>query len=86
MITKSTLDLRISMLLCKNGYNNWISIFICSIISILCGLIIIVNPNMGGVALITSIGVIIVLYSISNIIDTIVFKKDIKDITKLLNM
>lgn len=86
MITKSTLDLRISMLLCKNGYNNWISIFICSIISILCGLIIIVNPNMGGVALITSIGVIIVLYSISNIIDTIIFKKDIKDITKLLNM
>lgn len=84
MITKSTLDLRLSILLYRNNINSWISLFICSIISIICGLIIIINPSIGTIALTTSLGILITVYSISNIIDTIIFKKNIKEITKLL--
>lgn len=84
MITKSTLDLRLSILLYRNNINSWLSLLICSIISIICGLIIIVNPSIGTIALTTFLGILITVYSISNIIDTIIFKKNIKEITKLL--
>lgn len=84
MITKSTLDLRLSILLYRNNINSWLSLLICSIISIICGLIIILNPSIGTIALTTFLGILITVYSISNIIDTIIFKKNIKEITKLL--
>lgn len=84
MITKSTLDLRLSILLYRNNINSWLSLLICSIISIICGLIIILNPSIGTIALTTSLGILITVYSISNIIDTIIFKNNIKEITKLL--
>ena len=84
MITKSTLDLRLSILLYRNNISSWVSLLICSIISIICGLIIILNPSIGTIALTTSLGILITVYSISNIIDTILFKNNIKEITKLL--
>ena len=84
MVTKSTMDLRLSILLHNNNYSSWLSIFICSLISIVCGLIIIINPNLGTIALTTSLGIIIMLFAISNIVDTLLFKKDIKEISKLL--
>ena len=84
MITKSTLDLRLSILLYRNNISSWVSLLICSIISIICGLIIILNPSIGTIALTTSLGILITVYSISNIIDTIIFKNNIKEITKLL--
>ena len=85
MVTKSTLDFRISLLLKKYGYKNWLSIFIFSVISIICGLIIIIKPTtIGTVAITTYLGLILSIYSISNIIDSIIFIKNIKEITKLL--
>ena len=85
MVTKSALDFRISLLLKKYGYNNWLSIFIFSVISIICGLIIIVNPTtIGTIAITTYLGLILSIYAISNIIDSIFFIKNIKEITKLL--
>ncbi len=84
MVTKATLDLKLSMLLCKNKYDSWLYIFICSIISITCGVIIILNPNIGTIALTTFIGIVITIYALSNIVDTFLFKKDINNIIKLL--
>lgn len=84
MIVKSVLDLRISILLYRNKYNNSLFLFICSIISVICGLFIVINPSIGTIALTTTIGIIITLYSISNILDTIIFKKDINEIVELL--
>ena len=78
-------NFRISLLLKKYGYNNWLSIFIFSVISIICGLIIIVNPTtIGTIAITTYLGLILSIYAISNIIDSIFFIKNIKEITKLL--
>ncbi len=65
----------------------WLSIFIFSVISIICGLIIIVNPTtIGTIAITTYLGLILSIYAISNIlfIDSIFFIKNIKEITKLL--
>ncbi len=83
MIVKSVLDLRISILLYRNEYSNSLFLFVCSIISVICGLFIVINPSFGTIALTTTLGIIIMIYAISNIIDTIVFKKDINEIIKL---
>lgn len=85
MVTKSTMDLRLSILLKKNEYSSWLYIFICSVISIVCGLIIIINPNIGTIALTLSLGILITLYSVSNIVDTIMFKKNVDNIVKILD-
>ena len=85
MISKSAIDLRFSFLLNKSGYSNWLGLAICAVISIACGLIIIFYPSIGTVALTTYLGILITVYSVSNIIDTIMFKKNINEIAKLLD-
>ena len=85
MISKSAIDLRFSFLLNNNGYSNWLGLAICAVISIACGLIIIFYPSIGTVALTTYLGILITVYSVSNIIDTIMFKKNINEIAKLLD-
>ena len=85
MISKSAIDLRFSFLLNKNGYRYWLGLAICAVISIACGLIIIFYPSIGTVALTTYLGILITVYSVSNIIDTIMFKKNINEIAKLLD-
>ena len=85
MISKSAIDLRFSFLLNKNGYRNWLGLAIGPVISIACGLIIIFYPSIGTVALTTYLGILITVYSVSNIIDTIMFKKNINEIAKLLD-
>ncbi len=85
MVTKSTLDFRLSLLLKKYGYKNWLSILIFSIISIICGLIIIVKPTtIGTIAITTYLGLILSIYAVSNIIDSVIFIRNLKEITKLL--
>ena len=84
MVTKATLDLRLSLLLKKYEYDTWFSIFICSLIAIISGVIIIINPSIGTMALTVSLGLLITINSISSIVDTIIFKKNIKEISKLL--
>ena len=84
MVTKSTFDLRLSLLLKNYEYNNWLPILILAVISIICGLIIIINPHIGTIALTASLWMLITVYSLSNIIDTIIFKKNIKEIVKIL--
>lgn len=84
MVTKSTFDLRLSLLLKNYEYNNWLPIFIFAVISIICGLVIIINPHIGTIALTASLGLLITIYSLSNIVDTIIFKKNIKEIVKIL--
>ena len=56
MVTKATLDLRLSLLLKKYEYDTWLSIFICSLIAIISGIIIIINPSIGTMALTVSLG------------------------------
>ena len=83
MITKSSLDIRLSLSLKNIKGSNWLLLFICAILSVICGIIIIINPNLGSIAITTYVGIVLTIYSITNIIDTIIFKKYINDIVKV---
>ena len=85
MITKSFLDFRICILLIESGYKEGIYPLICSIISILCGLFIVFYPHLGAMAITIYFGITLMLYAISNIINTIIFKKNLNSIVKLLS-
>ena len=84
MVVKSALDLRISINLSSVNYKNWLILFICSLLGIICGVYIIVNPGVGSQVITTYVGIVIMVYAISNIIDTIIFKKNVNEIVKLL--
>lgn len=83
MVVKAFVNLRFSLALGNYGYSNWLLLLILSIISIVAGTLIIINPKIGSIALTFSLGFLICIYSISNIIDVLIFKKHTKEIAKV---
>ena len=55
---------------------------ILSILSIICGIVLIINPTITSITITLLAGITLVIYSISDIIDMIIFKKNIKEIVK----
>ena len=49
---------------------------------IICGVILIINPAGTIILITTFIGIILIVYSISNIIDMSIFKSKVKEIDK----
>ena len=83
MVVKAFVNLRFSLALGNYGYSNWLLLLILSIISIVAGTLIIINPHIGSIALTFSLGFLICTYSVTNIIDVLVFKNHIKEIAKI---
>ena len=80
-IINGTFKTRMSFIL-RNIDSSWVLSLVTSIIMIICGIILIINP-IGTAIMITSIiGIILVVYSISDIIDMFIIKSRVKDFTK----
>lgn len=86
IIVKAAMDCRISIVMRACNSNNWFIVLCLAILSIACGIMIILNPHLGSLALITAIGAIIIVYSISAIIDACIVKSNVKEITKYLGI
>lgn len=84
MILKSTLDFRLSLILKKIKNKNWIFVFILSILAIICGIILITNTQMGTITITVFVGIYLFAYSLTAIIDAIIFKKNINAIAREL--
>lgn len=84
IVIKSFLDIKMSVYLASAKVDGWILMLICSVISIILGMIIIINPSIGSMLVTTSLGILLILSSISTLIDTIWLKSHIKKIVKLL--
>ena len=80
----SILLIELSLSLKKVGYSAWVATIILAIITILCGLLIIINPQSGTLALTTFFGILLIVYSVSDIIDLFIFKNNVNDIVKLI--
>lgn len=55
---------------------------ILAILSFICGLLLIMNPWGGAIDIAVLMGIIMVIYSISCLIDTMVLKQNLKDLSK----
>lgn|SRR5574344_2926 len=84
MIVNSIVNIELSLSLKKVGYSAWVATIILAIITILCGLLIIINPQSGTLALTTFFGILLIVYSVSDIIDLFIFKNNVNDIVKLI--
>ena len=77
IIINSATKLQYAIELRKKGNKIWKSTMIISIISTICGVILLFNPFKGAVILTKIIGVLILLYSILDIVSTLSIRKNV---------
>lgn len=81
-IMTSIFKIRLTLYLSKIKNTPWILLMLISILSIVCGFILILNPIDSSVAITLFIGIVIIVYAISDITNMIVLKRNIKNLTK----
>lgn len=82
IIIKSTAKLQESIELKVKESEMWLSTLIISIVSLICGVVLLFNPFQGAVILTQIIGGFIMLYSALDIASTIIISKTVNDIIK----
>ena len=81
IIINSTMKIQYTMLFKKQSNTIWISTLVLSIITLLCGIILIFNPFGSAIVVTKLIGIFIIVYSISDLIECYLIKKNLnKDI------
>ncbi len=81
-ILDSIFKLKLVVLLRRIDNNHWIITLLSTILSTICGIILILNPTDGSIALALFTGICLIIYSLTGIIDMILFKKNIHDLVK----
>lgn len=84
MIMNSLANFQFSFSLIKSKYDQWFIPLLLSIITFLCGIIIIINPHTGMLALTTSFGIIMIIYSIIDLVNLTIFKVNVNSFVKEL--
>lgn len=75
----NTISIAISV---KDAIQNWYLWLILGIIDLICGLIILFNPFASSLSVVVLGGIIIMVHSVITIVDTIMIRKDAKNIAK----
>lgn len=84
MILKSSVDLRLSFILKKCKNRNWFYVTILSILAMICGIMLITNTEIGTITLTVVVGIFLCAYSLTAIVNTLIYKDNINDIAKEL--
>ena len=80
MIVNSVNKIQIAMELRDNKVSSWLITFIFAIIILIAGAFLIINPFASAVLLGKTVGIVIVIYTVLDIIDSIIIKVKAKDI------
>ena len=70
--------------LAKAKVNDWIYVIILSILAVICGIMLIVKTEIGTIELTVIVGIFLTAYSLTSIIDTVIFKENLDLIAKQL--
>ncbi len=81
-ITNGIIKLKFTSLLADVSDYSWILSLIMSILSIVCGILFIINPLDGAEVIVSFVGILLFVYSLSDIVDMCIFKKNINVIKK----
>ncbi len=82
-IISSTFKLRMALALKDANCSYWVTTYLLSLLTIIVGLCLIFNPEIGALSLTKVVGALTIIYSICDIIDVLIFKKNIKSIAKV---
>lgn len=86
MIVKSSVDFRLSLVLKKCRNKDWYYVTILSLLAMLCGIMLITNTEIGTITLTVVVGIFLCAYSLTAIVNTLIFKDNINDIAKELGI
>ena len=81
-ILDSIFKLKVITLLRRIDNTSWVLTLLLTILSIICGIVLIANPLDSSIAIALFAGIILIVYSITGIIDMLLFKKNIHDLVK----
>ena len=84
IIISSASKLQSSLELRKNKNDLWKSTMILSIITIICGLLLIFNPFKGAEFITKIVGLLIFVYAILDLVSTVAIKRTVKKINKAI--
>ena len=82
-IISSTFKLRMALALKDSNNNGWVLTYTLSLLTIMIGLCLIFNPQLASLTIVKVLGILSMVYSVCDIIDVIIFKKNIKAIAKV---
>lgn len=81
-ILDSIFKLKVITFLRRIDNTSWVLTLLLTILSIICGIVLIANPLDSSIAIALFAGIILIVYSITGIIDMLLFKKNIHDLVK----
>lgn len=84
IIINSAVKIQYSIELKKDSNSLWKSTLIMSLITIICGLVLIINPFRGAILFTRIVGILIIIYALLDIISTITIKKTFNQIHKAI--
>lgn len=82
-IISSTFKLRMSLALKDTNNKAWIPTYLLSLVTIVIGLLLIINPSIGSLSIKIILGSAFILFSLVDIIEVYIFKKNIKAIVRV---
>ena len=83
IIINSAAKLQYSLELKKDNNNLWNSTMILSLITLLCGILLVFNPFRGAEFITKVVGIILFIYAITDIISSLRIRKTVKNIQKV---
>lgn len=84
MIVSSTFSLRLTSSLRGSSSSSYFASLLTNTITILCGIILILNPTDSSVALIALLGVIALVYAASMLVDLIIFRRHLSHVAQFV--
>lgn len=84
IIINSSSKLQYAFLLKKDNNDLWKVTLIISIISTICGVVLLFNPFAGAILIMRIVGVFILLYSILDIVSTFIIKKNVEEFKNII--
>lgn len=85
IIINSVVRLRLALALRELDTNSYLFPMLIAILELCCGIILLENPTVGSLSITAFIGIIILVYAISDLVDMIILKKDLHDIYSYFN-
>lgn len=80
VVVSSAIKINYALLLKQMNNIKWKPAFIVSLLSLICGIVLILNPFKGAVVITKAIGLLIITYAILEIIEFIILLKSLKNV------
>lgn len=85
LILQGVKKLEIAALFKEQNSSNWTYMFIAAALTLICGLILFINPILGAIIAIKYIGLLVSIYAVISIADSFIFKDKIKQVNKVID-